>query len=310
MISVDERKEILRLYLKREEKEERRQAFLRRLEADEMTHEDGRRLVQVECNDIALKRQVLSSIRLNTLDWYQILYDEGFLCPLYTPANIIRQGALERKTSLKRRYETWKRLRPYLQTKGLTEDMRMFPAYQKCIFQFLSKDPARLAWSCNLFVQMIINYIPLYNMYMYNPLYGKHMGYKYYSGEPLILYYITEKAKDARIWSRLKNAIYQEYANGYCLKNCYKVILCNFDWRVLDSQKGTGEFKLFVINSDFHDDIADQCMCYWKDHTADVALFSKYDVFDYAATEKTLPWPFYLKERNLERLEFTKAPNS
>lgn len=310
MLSVDEREEILRLYLKREEKEERRQAFFQRLESDEVTPEDGKRLIRFECDDIMWKRQVLKSIQLNTLDWYQILYNRGFVCPLYTPTSIVKNGAEERRDSLKKRYETWKRLRPYMQVKGLTEDIRMFPAYQKCIFQFLSKDNQRLAWSCNLFIQMIINYIPLYNIYLYNPLYKKHMGYKYYSGEPLIIYYITEEVKNARVWCRLKNAIYQERANGYCLKNCYRVILCNFDWKVLDSRKGTGEFKLFVINSDFHDDIADQCMCYWKDHTASIPLFKKYDVFDYVVNERTLPWPFYLKGRDLERLEVTKVPNS
>lgn len=309
MLSVNEREEILQRYLKREKREERRQAVFRRLEREEATPEDGRRLIQYECSDIAWKRQILNSIRSNTPDWYQILYDGGFLCPLYTPMSIIKRDAVERKDNLKKRYETWKRLRPYMHLKGLTEDVRMFPAYQKCIFQFLSSDNMRLAWSCNLFIQMIINYIPLYNVYMYNPLYGKHMGYKYYSGEPLIVYYITEKMKNARAWSRLKTAIYQEHANGYCIKDCYRVVLCNFDWKVLDSQKGTGEFKLFVINSDFHDDIAEQCMCYWKDHTADVALFKKYGVFDYVNTEKILPWPFFVKEKKLEKLEFAKAPN-
>jgi hypothetical protein len=141
---------------------------------------------------------------------------------------------------------------------------------------------------------------------MYDPVPEANYGSRYYTGEPIIVYYLTKKmAEDRHYRMRVRRAISAKEWNGYSLKNVYKLVICNFNWKVLDDQRGTGSFKRFVINP-LQGSIYQRCLLYWKDYTEKESFFRRYDVLNYATCERVLPWPYYKKDGKLELLDYVK----
>lgn len=302
MLEIRDREEILKRYLKNEEKKLRRGERVRRIDEERATEDDFKWLIGEETEEVEKKREFLRLLLKNG-NWTEFLYRNGYLCSPFNPKRRIQLYSAERLQVIRQRYQTWKRIRPYLTAKGLTEDTRMYPAYKNCIFHLHAKDPEDLLTSSNLLIQMIMNYIPFYNIYLYDPLPNGNHAYRYYSGEPILVYFITESiAENPHHLRRVKKAIFQQKANGYSLKNVYKLVICTFDWKPLDDQRGTGEFKVFTLNPDAGD-LRQQCMAYWKDYTGSEPFFKALNTMDYVKKHRVLPWPYTIKDGNFHLLE-------
>lgn len=300
MLDITERIKILELYKKREEDKNR-----------PITPKDIKNLINNETQDIKDKEEILQSISSCTLQWIEILFKKGYATPYFLPKELkLSRYIDERKKNLSKRYKIWKRLRPYLNQISI-EDLTWYPAYQCTLFQFINyNDKKELAYDVNLFMQMIFNYIPLYNIYQFDALYGK--GYQLYSGEPLIIYYLTEELiNNKHKFIRFRHNVSQKKVNGYNLKNVYKVIICTCEWKTLDDQRGIYPFKHFVLTRKIGD-IRQQCMTYWKDYTGKIPIMNEFKLFDYAKIKNILPWPYKIQNKNLVLIENTieKIPNS
>lgn len=308
MLAIDDRREILDRFLAREYRREKVAERKERLDSGKARKTDVRWLIMTETVDIEVKNKILNSLISNTNDWIVLAYKGGYLFPFYTSLNLDSYTD-ERKQNLCKRLQTWKRLRPYLISHNITENRHMYPAEKRCIFHFRAKDAAELQFACNVFIQMMLNYIPLYNMYMYDPVPGGNHGYRYYSGEPVIVYYLGDAFKNNRsLRHRWRTIIADDKANGYDLKDVWKIVLCTFDWKALDDERGAGPFKIFVVDPRCGD-ICQQCMLYWKDYTGDESFFSAFKILSYAATEKVLPWPYSRKDDKLDLLDSVKPPD-
>ena len=315
MLAIEDRNEILKKYLQREDErrheveKKKREERLERMNASCGTQSDVRWLITTECNDIHDKIKFLQLlVENNTKEWTKLLYTGGYLCPLYVPFRRTAEMKAERKNNIRKRYKTWKRLRPYLRQHGIAENETMYPVYKHTIFHFRCEKYKDERFTCNVFVQMILNYIPFYNVFLYDPLEDTHMGYRYYSGEPIVIYYMTQEMIDnATKKKRFREAVLKRKANGYSLRNVWKIVICVGEWKALDDPRGNGDFEIFEADPDC-ENISAQCMLYWKDYNDHKPLFEVYNVIKYAISEKILPWPYYKKDGKLELLECVKRP--
>ena len=308
MLDVSERQVILDRFLAREKNEKKITERKERLDSGKAEVSDVRWLITTECNDIRDKVRFLSLLVENNNEWIKLMYTGGYLCPLYVPFRRTAEILAERKNNVRKRYQTWKRLRPYLRVHGIAENETMYPAYKHTIFHFKCKEYKYEQFTCNVFIQMILNYIPFYNVFLYDPLEDVHTGYKYYSGEPLVVYYMTQRMIDnATRKKRIREAVVQKKANGYDLRKVWKIVICTGEWEALDDPRGNGDFKIFEADPCCQN-ICAQCLLYWKDYTDHGPLFEVYNVMKYANSEKILPWPYSKKDGKLELLECVNRP--
>lgn len=302
VLDVDTRKMILERFEAREMRQAKTKERFKKLENCKGDRCDFVWLLEKETVDLRCKKMFLHLLSQNE-DWHTYLYEHGYLCSPYIPKKYLAQTDT-RLTALRDRYHVWKRLRPYVKTKGLTEDERMYPTYKRCIFQIASKDEKVRKHICDLFVQMLCNYLPFYNVYLYDPIYGGNHAYRYYSGEPVIVYYITEgMERNTHLLRRKKKALFQEVANGYDISNVWRIVLCTYDWQALEGT--TGEYKLFTIVPELGD-LCQQWMMYWKDYTGTDQFFKAFDLLPYIIQERILPWPYFKKNGKLELLPATR----
>ena len=309
MLDVSERQLILDRFLAREKKEKKIAVRKERIDAGKAEKSDVRWLLDEQSAEITNKMLLIRLLKENNADWSHFLFRAGYVYPIALDSDLkgLEDELKERKENIRKRYLCWKNLRHYLRKNGSTVDESLFPAYKHSIYQFLYDDNAH---AYMLFFMMVVNYIPLYELYMYDPVPGCNHGYRYYSGEKIIIYQFNKKLADDRHYRmRVRRAISAVNANGYDLKDVYKVVLCNFDWNVLDVQKGrdrqTGSFKLFVLNPNMPD-FYKSCLIYWKDYSENDPFFNKFNVLLYARSERVLPWPYMVKDGKLVLLDSVK----
>lgn len=290
MLSLSCREEILRKYLENEEK--------RKCKPKQMSIEET---ISLETCDTMLKNRLLTSLVSNTDEWMKVLFLGGYISPYWIPKSFHATAVLrKRKEAVLKRYTTWKRLRPYLKTHGLKIDTRMYPARKVSVFQFHSKETREVAYMMNLFVQMIATYLPLSSIYQYDPVYGA--GYRYYSGEPIVVYYATDATVGNREkMKRLHKAILTEKANGYDMTRVKRVILCNYDWQLKTGDKSCACMTI----SPYGGDVREQILRAWKQYYGKKPLFDVFRILNYVNLQKTLPWPFQVKDGMLELLDCT-----
>ena len=135
----------------------------------------------------------------------------------------------------------------------------------------------------NLFIQMIVTYLPLSAIYQYDPVYGA--GYRYYSGEPIIVYYATDATVGNREkMKRLYKAIQTEKANGYDLTRVKRVILCNYDWQL---KTGDKSYECTTISS-YGGDIREQILRGWKQYYGKKPLFDAFQILNYVKCRRCI----------------------
>lgn len=164
--------------------------------------------------------------------WY-FLFKKGYFI-VGLPNSIQTKLIKERKELLKLRYKALKRNR-----------LNEFWKYSciGCYFLPVRKNICFSLWTCKhpetaLFkIGLILNYyLKPGDIYMYNPI--NRAGYKYYSGENLIIYTVRNDMTAIQR-NRLKNAWNMKTANKFNIENCWKVIFClnnEIDWIMKDSK--------------------------------------------------------------------------
>lgn len=257
--------------------------------------------ISLETCDTVLKNRLLTSLVNNTDEWLKVLFLGGYISPYWIPKSFHATAVLrKRKEAVLKRYTTWKRLRPYLKTHGLKMDTRMYPTRRVTVFQFHSKETKEVAYMMNLFIQMMATYLPLSSVYQYDPVYGA--GYRYYSGEPIVVYYATDAILSSkRKMERLHKAICEEKANGYDMTRVKRVILCNYDWELKTGEKNS----TCITISPYGGDVREQILRGWKQYYGKKPLFEMFQILNYVKLQKTLPWPFQFKNGMLELLDCT-----
>jgi len=295
MLDVSERQLILDRFLARERREKMIAERKERIDAGKAEKSDVRWLINMHSVDIDKKLELIRLLKING-DWQRFLFRNGYLYPMAFDSVVDDSLLKERKLAVTSRYSSWKSLRHYLRSKGIAEDVSLFPAFRLSIYQFLYDDNGA---GLVVFLMMLINYIPLYNLYMYDPVPGANFAYRYYTGEPIIVYQFNKKLADDRHYRmRIRRAVTATTANGYDLRHVYKLVLCDFDWKPLDDQRGTGAFKLFVLNPNL-EEFHKNCLFYWKNYSENEPFFKKFNVFDYVKSERVLPWPYMIKDGKL-----------
>lgn len=290
MLSLSCREEILRKYLENEEK--------RKCKPAQMSVDES---VSLETYDNVLKNRLLTSLVNNTNEWMKVLFLGGYISPYWIPRTFHATAVLrKRKEAVLKRYTTWKRLRPYLKSHGMKPDTRMYPTRRVTVFQFHSKETNEVAYMMNLFIQMMATYLPLSSVYQYDPVYGA--GYRYYSGEPIVVYYATDAILGSkRKMERFHEAICTEKANGYDMTRVKRVILCNYDWQLKTGDKSCACMTI----SPYGGDVREQILRAWKQYYGKTPLFDVFRILNYVSMQKTLPWPFQFKDGILELLDCT-----
>lgn len=144
----------------------------------------------------------------------EYLYKNGY--PVY--GKTYEKYKKERQRMLKLRYHRLKKVRDKMQWKLWPKYMNFKPHYNKLVY-FLRwcKDKVRTIMR----ILLVINYyVKFGQVYLYNPI--NTTGYRYYSGESLVIYIIPEEMTAVQK-TRMKKAVEQEEVNGFKIKN--KMIL-------------------------------------------------------------------------------------
>ena len=298
-----------------------------------------RHVLDTQSDVVKDTREIFTLCKKGAITWLDVLFKRGYLTPPIIFKRFLEKEYMDdRKLNISKRYKLWKNLRWYLKDKFDIKDSIWYPKYQFQVFQFLNYDKKELIPAILLFFQFIISHIPLYDCYQFDPLPGK--GYKYYSGEKFIFYYLTQEVKvNQRKFSRLRHAFIQKKANGYDLKNVFKVIICTFDWKPLDDQRGTGVWKHFIFDNNYGSifEYQWQIMMFWTDFYDSPKMFlDKYILINKKDIKKDkekeevreegeegeegeereekeeedsldLPWPWFLEKDSLKEIPLTSV---
>ena len=232
--------------------------------------------IEKDINYITFKSQLFQSIKyINILPnkWLDLLSINGYIIP--HNYKLSSKDFSTRLISLKKNLKTWKRLRNYLlynYKKGPWFYMK--PTSRHIIYCFNVDNYKQPYLNILLF---LINYIPLYQIYQYDPLNNKNSNYRYYTDQLFIIYYLFEYQCTKTQYKNILKDIKSNTANGYDISNKYKIIITD----IL-------EFTLFyTINKKeiYYDK-------YWLD---DLSFDSRWKIF--------LSW---FKPKNKEDLEHIK----
>ena len=220
-------------------------------------------------------------------DVLRFMFSEGYFLPMHIKkrdeySNSVKPYMERRKESLTKRYKIWKNLRAYFRQKYAKAVTNiMYPGKKRMILDVSNCPDTKKA--IQTIYDMMVNYIPIYDVYMYNPVPGS--GYKYYTGENIIMYHIgTDMDKQER--TRIAKAARQEDINGY--KNQWRILITTVKYNGL---KGWYRTEISNLRN-----IEEWVMLSWK-CLDDPALFRKYyNLLGYAKRNGIQPWPYRFKK--------------
>lgn len=152
----------------------------------------------------------------------EYLYKNGY--PFY--GRIYKKYEKERRRMLERRYKKLQKVREMIQWKYWQIYMYFRPHYNKLIFNLTGCKNQEITI---MKIFLVINYyIRFGDVYLYNPI--KRTGYRYYSGESIVIYVIPTEMTAVQK-TRMKKAIEQEKIKNWEIKN--KIIfLMNKKWNI------------------------------------------------------------------------------
>lgn len=195
----------------------------------ERTHRIKREIIDYidQNSDDVRNALALQSIH-NDSDFILFLYTHGYIVPSALQKKTPETALLsQRKDAILLRYSTWKRIRPYIVAhfhRPLTNTF-FFPCQKNIVIDLSTCSDPLLA--SIYFLRMITSYIPLYNIYQYNPLPGT--GFKYYSGEFFVFFFITPEMTQQQ-----KDAIAQA-ASSFIQNKIWLCVVTSTPWNGLGS---------------------------------------------------------------------------
>lgn len=150
----------------------------------------------------------------------RFLYVNGYFVLKPSDMKEHKEWLEERKKCLKSRYESLKIYRLNENWKLLRSCRTWLPYAKRLVISFVCcKDKCK---AINAFALLTNYYSRLGDIYMYSPCSGS--GYRYYSGEAVIIYVESENMKPKQLHD-FRKAVYSTMANGYPIDQCYKIML-------------------------------------------------------------------------------------
>lgn len=278
-------------YSRREGESEEREAIKKLLciQIDKKIDEDVRKsrimnevdkILEDNKEDKKNQEEVRKMINERSTKWYLKVWQEGYLCyklKYLTEEDKRRQAIKTRMTRLKRIRPAAERYRPI--------GYSFLPKGNRLIIDI--SEMVNIKRGFVGIVQMINYYCDNYGVYQYSPLPGT--GYKYYSGERIIVYFINIDFTEKQI-EKIVDGAKKDETNGFNLKTTYKVIINASKWRGCQDWR-----REMILDKDTKGDDVDfriQMLLAWKGCKSMEELNEKYHFIDYCKKKDLEPWPF------------------
>ena len=219
-------------------------------------------------------------INKREIGWYPKIWKAGYLC--YKLQYL--KGEEVRKKKLKERMILLKRLRKAAE-QYKPVGYSFLPSGRRLIIDISQLENIKKGFVA--VTQMINYYCDNYGVYQYSPVQGT--GYKYYSGEHIIIYFITPEMTENQIKEIVKN-IKKEEIKNYKLKNTFKVIINGSKWRGCEDWR-----REMILDRNMQGeelDIRVEILLAWKKCRNLEELIKKWNFLEYCKNKELKPWPF------------------
>ena len=241
----------------------------------------GRKILEEMNYEIEEQKKIRRLIEEHKSEWYEESYKKGLIS--YSMKEIEKKWKKERQASIKRRYQIMKRIRLVVKSYGPMR--RTFLPYRKrlIIDYHLLMKPMRGLISI---IEMINYYCDSVDIYKYSPVIGS--GYRYYTGEKVILYVIDEKMSINSI-KKISKAARQKKANGYNIERCWKVIITLQKWKGClqwERMKCVGNIGYYKL------DPREESILAWKGCLSMNQLLEEWNHLSWCRKEGLEPWPY------------------
>ena len=226
------------------------------------------------------QEEVRKMINERSTKWYLKVWQGGYLC--YKLKNLT--GEDKRREAIKARMTRLKRIRPAVE-RYKPIGYAFLPSSNRLIIDI--SEMVNIKKGFVGIVQMISYYCDNYGVYQYSPMPGT--GYKYYSGERIIIYFINIDFTEKQIKNLVEGAKKDE-TNGFNLKTTYKVIINASKWRGCKDWR-----REMITDKDTKGDDVDfriQMLLAWKGCRTMEELNEKCHFLDYCKKKGLEPWPF------------------
>lgn len=179
------------------------------------------KIIEKDMNEVDKLNQFRELCRAKNKEACYWLYVNGYFFAGMEFPHLLK----ERKIALSMRLKGLKRNRVNELWKYSNISFYFHPRWKKLILNLTDcKKPKGVLMKISLLLNY---YLRPGDIYMYNPI--NRAGYKYYSGENIIIYVVYENMSPVQK-SRLKNAWNSKLVNGYNIENTWKVII-TLDWK-------------------------------------------------------------------------------
>lgn len=278
-------------YSRREGESEEREAIKRLLceQIDKKIDEEVRKsrieneikkILEDNKEDKKNQEEVRQMINERSTKWYLKVWEEGYLC--YKLKRL--PGEDKRRQAIKTRMTRLKRIRPAIE-RYRPIGYSFLPTERRLILDI--SEMVNIKRGFVGLVQMINYYCDNYSVYQYSPLPGT--GYKYYSGERIIVYFINIDFSEKQI-EKIVDGAKKDETNGFNLKTTYKIIINASKWRGCQDWR-----REMIIDKDTKGDDVDfriQMLLAWKGCRSMEELNEKYHFLNYCKKKGLEPWPF------------------
>ena len=245
----------------------------------------GKKIIEEMSYEFERQKKIRELINKKDIKWYETSYKKGF--PSYGNKRLEKRYLEKRKEAIRKRYEILKRIRRAAKRYGPMRRI-FYPGKKRLVMDFHEyRKPLQGLLST---IEMINWYNEPYEIYQYSPIPGT--GYKYYSGESIIIYIIDEKMTESQM-KRLSEAARQEKANGYNIENCWKVIITLKDWngcKDWSRMKAIEYIQYIKINP------CETSLLLWRNCYSVNDLLGKCQHLSWCRKQGLDPWPFKWKK--------------
>lgn len=245
----------------------------------------GKKILEEMSYEFERQKKIRELMKKRDIKWYEKSYKKGF--PNYGYKRLEKKYLTKRREAIQKRYKILKRIRTVVKPYGPMRRI-FYPGKKRLVMDFHEyRKPLEGLIST---IEMINWYNEPYEIYQYSPIPGT--GYKYYSGESIIIYIIDEKMNEKQI-EKLSKAARQREANGYNIEKCWKVIITLKDWNGCKDwtrMKAVEYIQYIKINP------CETSLLLWKNCYSVNDLIGKYRHLSWCRKQGLDPWPFKWKK--------------
>lgn len=247
---------------------------------------DKRMKQQSILREMEYERQVQEEIRKkilrNDVTWYRQAYVNGLACyPLKEPS---KEDVRRRREAMKRRYKIMKRIRPAACQYGVV-GVEFYPGNRRVVIEMWRSMHPRLGIVA---LMAVINYYcDTYGVYVYSPLPGT--GYKYYTGEKILVYVVDTTMSEKQVEKVSKAARNEKSVNGHSLKSTWKVIVALREWQGCPDWQHESCMDSVGYR---HVNYWVEAIVAWKCSPSVNYMVHQWNFASYCRKRELVPWPF------------------